>query len=188
MSVRRSPITRLGLVLIAALVGLLITSAATAQAAPAPGTRKAVTRTAERPAPARAVWVWTQPSADELVQWARDHRVGTLFLQVPAGLPSSTSLPWATSVSRLAHASGLKVAALNGDPGWLQRPTSARDWMRAALGTGLFDGVHVDVEPWALPGWQTAGTRVTLTKQYLTLLRTLSGPRRCPSRPMSRTP
>ena len=120
----------------------------------------------------RAVWVWSEPRATKLVTWSRANHVQTIFLQVPGALPSSSKLPWAASVSRAAHAHGIQVAALNGDLGWLQRPGSAVKWATAAESTGLFDSIHVDVEPWAMPAWKTQAPQ--LASQYVELLTRLS--------------
>jgi hypothetical protein len=120
----------------------------------------------------RAMWVWTQPPAQELVSWAHTNNVGTIFLQVPSGLPTSPMLPWARSVAQAAHAQGIKVTALNGDVGWLAHPEVAVAWQRAAEATGLFDGIHIDVEPWSLVEWRTSAPH--LVRQYLRLVKSMT--------------
>lgn len=131
----------------------------------------AAARSTLAPAP-RAVWVWTQPEPASLVRWAADEGVGTIFLQVPASLSRSPYYAWARAVVTLAHKRNIRVQALNGDPGWLDRPAKAVEWLRSAEQTKLFDGIHVDVEPWALPGWQQ-GDQPRLVAAYLSLLREL---------------
>src|SRR4051812_28768535 len=81
----------------------------------------------------RAMWVWTQPRAQELISWAHTNNVRTIFLQVPSRLSASPMLPWARSVAEAAHALGIKVTALNGDVGWLAHPEVAVAWEQAAV-------------------------------------------------------
>lgn len=120
----------------------------------------------------RAMWVWTQPRAQELIAWAHTNNVGTIFLQVPSRLWASPMLPWARSVAQAAHAVGIKVTALNGDVGWLAHPEVAVAWERAAEATGLFDGIHIDVEPWSLVEWRSSGPQ--LVRQYLRLVQSMT--------------
>ncbi|RZS89863.1 hypothetical protein EV189_1639 [Motilibacter rhizosphaerae] len=146
---------------------LPVVQATSAQAA---GRQRAVT-TSSASAPGRAMWLWTRDDPATVVAFARAHGVTELYAAVPPALATSPALPWARRLSAKAHAAGLRVAALGGDPGWLADPAGARAWMTAATATGLFDGVHVDVEPYLLPGWDS--DRAGTVAAYLALLGSL---------------
>lgn len=166
--------------LVALLVGLCTPNGWSAALPPTPGNPgpSVSTETDARTTFSRATWVWTTPRADVLVPWAERHDVGTLFLQVPARLTMSPTYAWARSVSIAAHRAGIRVEALNGDLGWLDRPASAVAWATAAEQTGLFDGVHVDIEPWGLRSWATH--RDELVAKYLAVLKALHRALRIP--------
>jgi hypothetical protein len=150
--------------------GVLTVAGSGAAEAASPGARPAASRTLAparatlartgSDAPARGMWVWTQPSAKTLVSFARTRGVTDLFVSVPPRLPSSSRLAWVRSVASLAGPAGIRLQALGGDPGWVDDPDAAVAWERAALSTGLFAGAHVDVEPWARADWDTDRTRV----------------------------
>ncbi|MCW2867736.1 MAG: hypothetical protein JWR20_1924 [Marmoricola sp.] len=120
---------------------------------------------------ARAEWVWTHPSPRTLVDQARTEGVTELFVSVPPDLGASPDLTWVRSVSERAHAVGIRVAALGGDPGWVDDPAAGVAWARSALATGLFDGLHVDVEPWVRADWTSR--RAAVVDGYLEVLRRL---------------
>ena len=101
----------------------------------------------------RATWVWNRPAARTLVSWAAKQNLTELFVYVGPGLATSPDLKWVRSVSDQAHAAGIRVAALGGETTWIDRPQDALAWQQSALSTGLFDGVHVDIEPWTRSDW-----------------------------------
>ena len=76
--------------------------------------------------------------------------------------------------------------ALGSETSWIDDVPAALRWQSAALGTGLFDGVHLDVEPWLHADWGGAGQPAMLDR-YLDLLDRLRRPRRCGWRPTSRS-
>ncbi|MGO4603306.1 hypothetical protein [Terrabacter sp. 2YAF2] len=119
--------------------------------------------------PGRAMWVWGWSDAGSVVRFARTRGVDTLFVAVPADLTTSPSLTRVHALVMQARSAGLHVDALGGDPGWVDDPTWAVDrWLRPAVATGLFTGLHVDVEPWTTAAWTTR--RSTTISAYLTLL------------------
>ena len=63
-------------------------------------------------------------------------------------------------MAKLATPAGIRLQALGGDPGWVDDPAAAVAWQDAALSTGLFAGVHVDIEPWQRADWGTDQARV----------------------------
>lgn len=123
------------------------------------------------PAP-RATWVWTRPLPSTLVSWALRQGVDELFVSVRADLPTSPDLVWVRSVVTRAHAAGVRVAALGGDAAWMDRPADALAWQRAVLSTGLFDGIHLDIEPWVRADWDAR--REELVAAYVAVLRRLA--------------
>ncbi len=131
-------------VLLAATVLVLAVLATTvpASAAPRPSS-----------AGARAMWVWDRPGVPALVDFARRHGVRDLFVSTPGHLATSPDLPWFRSLRTQTSAAGIRVHALGAEVSWLDDHAAAADWQQQALATGLFDGVHLDVEPWLHPGW-----------------------------------
>jgi len=98
---------------------------------------------------ARATWVWERPDPDELMRWVRDRGVTEVFL----GVRSSGVPDWVRPLVELLHGQGVRVAALGGDKAWIGNPDPALTWQRAVVATGLFDGVHLDIEVWDRPDW-----------------------------------
>jgi hypothetical protein len=101
----------------------------------------------------RATWVWTRPAAKTLVAWAVKQKVTELFVHVAPGFSGTPDRTWVSTVVTQAHANGIAVAALGGDPAWIASPATAVAWAQEAAGTGLFDGLHLDVEPWVRADW-----------------------------------
>ena len=169
MARRRTPVRALTLSLAAALSGILAVTAATP--ALAVGGRRA--STPPPAAPTRAMWVWTADDPAGVVAFAQERGVTRLFVAVPPQVTSSPDLPRLQQLSAQARAAGMQVDALGGDPGWVDSPSwVVSSWLTPALATGLFTGVHVDVEPYLLASWSTdqSGT----VKRYLSLLSTLA--------------
>ncbi|WP_189238484.1 hypothetical protein [Planomonospora parontospora] len=147
--------------------------------APAPAPAVAVpssagTRATPAPAGTRAMWLWNSATAvpAEVLAWARDQDVTEIFAYAPAGLPTNSSLlNRMRELKRGADTAGIRLTALGGEPEWATDHTAARTWQRAVLGTGLFAGSHVDVEPYALPAWQSDQT--ALARSFVQMLQTL---------------
>ena len=115
------------------------------------------------------MWVWVWREAESVVRLARTRGLDTLFVAVPADLTTSPRLTMVRDLVMQARSAGLRVDALGGDPGWVDDPTWVVDrWLRPALATGLFTGLHVDVEPWTTAAWSTR--RSTTVDAYLMLL------------------
>lgn len=121
---------------------------------------------------ARGTWVWTQPRPRDLVAFAVAHQVGELFLSMP--LPGSGDhadrVAWVREVARESQGWGLRLAALGGDPGWVDEPQTVAGWLDGALSTGAFTGLHLDVEVWDHDGWPTD----RLVRDYVRLLETVT--------------
>ena len=152
-------LTRLALAPLLAVVALVtpgFARVASAQTAPSP----------------RAMWVWDVSTPQATVQLALDHGIGQLFVAVPPNLPKSSLLPNIREISQRAGAAGIRVDALGGDPGWVDNPTwVVNNWLKPAMGTALFTGVHVDIEPYTTAAWQT--DQAGVVSRYLSTLSTL---------------
>lgn len=114
------------------------------------------------------MWVWTVPAPKTLISFAKAHGVTDLFVAVTTTVATDGSLPALQQLKRLADSASMRLYALNGDPSWAIDQTAALSWQSAALTTGLFAGIHVDVEPYSLPQWQTA--QAETAQSYITLL------------------
>ncbi|UZJ25467.1 hypothetical protein RHODO2019_03050 [Rhodococcus antarcticus] len=121
----------------------------------------------------RGMWVWDEADPVEVVAFALSHRVGRLFLAIPGEVTSSPSvLARAQKTIVAAHAVGIEVDALGGDPGWVDNEGWVlENWLTPALSVG-FDGIHVDIEPYANPSRVT--DRAGTTTRYLHLLAALA--------------
>ena len=119
----------------------------------------------------RATWVWERPPPRDLIAWVRGQDVRELFVAVRAGVQTPADLAWLRSVVQRAHVHGIRVAALGGDPGWVDDPEPALTWLQRVLATRLFDGVHVDVEVWDHDDWEERP--VELGTAFVGLLRQL---------------
>jgi len=120
------------------------------------------------PNPARATWVWGRPDVGGLTEFASGQGVADLFVGAPSDLGGSADLAWFVDLREQTRAAGIRLHALGAEPSWLRHPQHAVDWLRDVTETGLFDGIHLDVEPWARPGWDKH--QVRLSVRYLELL------------------
>src|SRR6476620_2241352 len=160
-----SPLRHVAMVALVAIVGAVgVTVAGQARAA----TAAAVDR-AGRPAAARAMWVWDTSDPQAVVSLATTRGIGQLYAAVPPHVDSSPKLAELRQLVVLADAAGLRVDALGGDPGWVDNPAwVVTSWLKPALATGLFTGVHVDIEPYTTAAW-TKNRKAVITKYLATL-------------------
>lgn len=111
------------------------------------------------------MWGWSEASG--LVGFAVARGIGRLLVAVPLDLGDPAR--YRELVARCRGA-GIAAEALGGAPGWIDAPgTAIERWLRPVLATGLFDGVHLDVEPHAHPGWDD--DRPSVVAGYVELLR-----------------
>nr|MDT0665919.1 hypothetical protein [Micromonospora sp. DSM 115978] len=103
-----------------------------------------------------AMWVWTWTNSAAVVAYALANNVNHIFAYTAPGFtrpgyvpPGWTipMLPVVTDLSIRARDAGIRVDAMGGDPSWVNNPPIARNWALESLGTGLFTGLHVEIEP-----------------------------------------
>ncbi len=163
-----SPVRLMAMVALVAILGAVgVTVAGQALAAPLASVDRS-----GRPAAERAMWVWDTSDPQAIVTLATTRGIGQLYAAVPPHVDSSPKLAELQQLVALADAAGLRVDALGGDPGWVDNPAwVVTNWLQPALATGLFTGVHVDIEPYTTVAWTK--NRKAVIKKYLTTLDTL---------------
>jgi hypothetical protein len=140
--------------------GLLPTAASAAQLPAA-----AVQATASPRA--RAMWLWSQADPAAVVTWAHQQGVKEIFAAVP-WLPSPAELARLKDLRARTRAAGIRLSALGGDAAWAVNPRDAVAWRQRETATKLFDGIHLDVEPYLLPAWTT--NQPAIAASYLSML------------------
>lgn len=118
-----------------------------------------------------SLYVWGDPD-DQLLPFCAEKKVTRLYLMF-----SGKETPKLRAFVNAAREAKIQVHAMHpGDMAeWLD-PFPARldhkvilDWVDAALKTGLFDGIHLDIEPHSTEAWKTH--RLKLAAGYVDLLR-----------------
>ncbi|MCR8671593.1 hypothetical protein [Agrococcus sp. HG114] len=103
-------------------------------------------------ATSRAMWVWMHeaapPDPAAVAALARAERVTEAFVSVPWGGPSTDTHRCVAAL----RGEGVRVSALGGDPAWTTGG-DAVTWMQRATAAFLFQGVHLDIEPWTRRDW-----------------------------------
>jgi hypothetical protein len=120
------------------------------------------------PANTRAMWVWGDYPAADVVGWAAAQHVSEIFVYVAPSVLTNGDLGRLQEMRQRAGALRIRLSALGGEPSWAVDHAAALAWQRTVVTTGLFDGIHLDVEPYLLPAWSAdlAGTEAS----YLNLL------------------
>ncbi|MGO4598460.1 hypothetical protein [Terrabacter sp. 2RAF25] len=143
--------------------------AAAASKARAATTSASTTVTTSSTNDTRAMWVWDTSTPTATVDLAVSAGIDQLFVAVPPNLTTSSQLPAIRTLADRARAAGIRVDALGGDPGWVDNPTwVVTYWLKPARSSGLFTGVHIDIEPYSTPAWTS--DRPTVVAKYLALL------------------
>src|SRR6185295_9282464 len=118
-----------------------------------------------------SLYVWGEPD-DGLLKFCAEKKVTRLYLMF-----SGKETPKLRDFVRQAREAKIQVHAMHpGDMAeWLDAfpakldPKPILDWVDAALQTGLFDGIHLDIEPHGTPQWKTH--KMQLAAGYLDLIR-----------------
>ncbi|MER7004400.1 hypothetical protein ABT297_15325 [Dactylosporangium sp. NPDC000555] len=126
--------------------------------------------TSVAPPGTRAMWLWRQQEPRPVVDWAVANGVRTLFAYYDpkAGPAGPADLDRLSRLRQLCDAAGIVLDALGGEPAWTTDHAAALAWARGAAATGLFRGLHLDVEPYLLPSW--ASDQADPVRHYLALL------------------
>jgi len=127
------------------------------------------------PAGTRAMWLWGDEPAAEVVDWAEGRHVSEIFVYVSPAVLTNGELARLQEMNERAAALNIKLRALGGDPSWVTDHEAALSWQRSVVSTGIFSGVHVDVEPYLTAGWtqNLQGTQTSFLK-LLDKMRTAS--------------
>ncbi|MDF1596227.1 MAG: hypothetical protein P1T08_09025 [Acidimicrobiia bacterium] len=110
----------------------------------------------------RALWVWDGP-VDGVITFAVDHGITDLYLHSPPGFSGS---PLYAPFIESAHAVGIQVFAMAGDPLWASDRAPWSEWVDEVVGFNAFDGLVFDVEPYLNSDWNTK-RRNRLIQSYL---------------------
>jgi hypothetical protein len=120
------------------------------------------------PAKTRAMWLWDDKPAADVVTWAVAQGVSEIFVYVAPSVLTNGDLGRLQELKQRADAAKIKLMALGGEPSWTTAHAPALAWQKTVVTTGIFDGVHLDVEPYLLPAW-TSDLQAT-EAAYLKLL------------------
>ena len=125
----------------------------------------------------KALWVWKDRilAADDLASFCETHQIGVLFLYLTpqAGEALLSGADSARKTVASLRSGGRRVYACVGEPDWVIDPVRLPDHLALAaraVSAGLFDGLHLDVEPHALPAWHDASSRAPLLAGTVKLL------------------
>lgn len=114
----------------------------------------------------RAMWVWDHPESG-IVEYAAAKGVTAMYVHAPPGFSSDASH---TLFLSDAHAAGIEVYAMAGDPTWAKKPAPLYAWVSEVVDHGGFDGLVVDIEPYLLADWSHDRQRSRLLGKYLKAL------------------
>ncbi|GAB6989992.1 hypothetical protein [Paenibacillus pini] len=119
--------------------------------------------------PVKATWVWQteliEDGGEQLLHFATEQRVNLIYVQINRDLPYEAYEPFIKN----AHAAGVAVHALGGDPGWALKVHRERllglvNWVQnynnSAASKSKFDGIHLDIEPYVLDQWEEDPNRI----------------------------
>jgi hypothetical protein len=102
------------------------------------------------PAGAVSTWLWhAGRDVADIVAFVTARGLREVCLAVPLrGVDENVA-----ALASALRANGIAVSCLGGDPLWAVEHDRALNWAFRATTDAVFDGVHLDVEPWTLPGW-----------------------------------
>lgn len=134
--------------------------------------------------PPRSAWVWQPPAwlneSQSLLDWARRHGLDELFIAVPMKNGAILDPAALAAFVRQAGASGIAVWSVDGDPhmvlpseqqSTVQRARAYAQYNARAEPSSRLRGVQFDIEPYLLPGYETAAAE--WDRRYLELTRAL---------------
>ncbi|WP_400161875.1 hypothetical protein ACAF76_016100 [Brevibacillus sp. TJ4] len=117
-----------------------------------------------RPAHTMATWIWDakriESQTEEIIAFAEQNGITLIYLHIK---PVEVSPEAYRRFNQHAHAAGIKVEALGGDPNWAYAANRGSigyfvSWVKAfnsqVKEEERFAGIHVDIEPYVLPDWK----------------------------------
>jgi hypothetical protein len=107
------------------------------------------------PVNSRAMWLWGADPTAEVISWATRQNISEIFVYVAPTVLTDGGLARLQDLKERAVAQRIKLRALGGEADWVTNPAAALAWQRTVVRTGLFDGIHLDVEPYLTDGWTT---------------------------------
>jgi hypothetical protein len=107
------------------------------------------------PVNTRAMWLWGNDPAAQVITWAVRQNVSEIFVYVSPSVLTDGTLAGLQDLKEQAVARRIKLRALGGETEWVRNHAGALAWQRTVVSTGLFDGIHLDVEPYLTKGWTT---------------------------------
>jgi hypothetical protein len=97
-----------------------------------------------------ASWLWkSTEDIRQIVEFATARILREVYLAIPLDGVDDR----AAALAAALRANGIAVSCLGGDLLWTIDHDAALNWAFCATTDAVFDGVHLDVEPWALPRW-----------------------------------
>lgn len=130
----------------------------------------------------KATWIWDlkeiEGSIEENIAFAKEQEVTLIYLHVSLkGLDEKRVQAFVEEASE----NDIQVYALGGDPNWALRKNQeslstfmsiVKDYNQKVSGEARFKGVHMDIEPYLLPEWESNKKNViTQWMNNVTLLR-----------------
>jgi len=131
----------------------------------------------------RGLWVWqtelalSKQERSFFLSFLQARKIQSVFLFVSKDLLRNEP-ERVREFLRFAHQKGIEVHALNGEPTWIfegdrsfaqEFITAVRRYHDKVLPEEQFDALHLDVEPHALPNWNS-GERMQLVEHYVEFL------------------
>jgi hypothetical protein len=102
----------------------------------------------------RQMWVWHPGDPRALIALSQQQRVSRLLVWVSPGFSlDQPLLKQLRQLRKLAGEAGISVDALSGDPSWATKPLVVSRWAREVRDSGLFERLHLDIEPHGRVDW-----------------------------------
>lgn len=122
--------------------------------------------------PDSVTWVWDlnrllggdSAKVDSAVSFLKEHQVVAVYLYAPGSIAESAELPLYRSFIEAARGQNIDVHALGGEREWALKEQSpgltaflqrVADYNDSVPAEDRFTGVHLDVEPYSLPEWDS---------------------------------
>lgn len=145
-----------------------VAASATHHSATAPSVKTTAAKTSSTSS-IQAVWLWNTGAAlsapHAAVDFCLQHGINLIYLQINYGYSAHAY----SALIGQAHAHGIQVDALSGNPGWglssgQASLTAFINWVGnynlGASGSQRFSGINLDIEPYVLSQWTSSQSSV----------------------------